>query len=85
MKNKRGIFITKVFEKILKNRNKEKVKEQLSPMQTGGVENRSTIDNIMTVLAVIERNCYYNKMTYITFADVKKCFDRIWLDDGVKD
>ena len=89
MKNKRGLFMTnlisKVFERILKNRNKDVLTRKLSPMQTGGVEKRSTIDNILTVLAIMERNTYYGKETYITFADVQKCFDRMWVDDGVKD
>ena len=89
MKNKRGLFITnlisKVFERVVKNRNKDMITGNLSSAQTGGVEKRSTIDNLFTVLAVVERNTYYGKETYITFADVQKCFDRMWVDDGVKD
>ncbi len=87
MKNKRGLFITnlisKVYERIIKERNKGRSK--LSPMQTGGTEGLSTIDLTMVVLAVIERNNYLGKATMITFADVEKCFDKIWLDDGLKD
>ena len=87
MENKRGLFITnivsKVYERIIKERNKSCLK--LSPLQTGGVEERSTIDNYMTVLAIIERNTYMGKPTYITFADVEKCFDKLWLDDGIAD
>ena len=87
MKNKRGLFITnlisKVYERIIKKRNEECFK--LSPMQTGGIKNRSTIDNIMVLLAIIERNTYLNKSTYLTFADAEKCFDKLWLEDGIKD
>ena len=86
MKNKRGLFITnivsKVLERVLKERNRENFTKGLSPNQTGG--RRSTIDNLFTVLAIIERNNYLNKTTYLTFADVRKCFDRLWLDDGIK-
>ena len=39
----------------------------------------------MTVLAVVEINKYLNKPTFITFADIEKCFDKIWLEDGLKD
>ena len=87
MKNKRGLFITnlisKVYERIIKKRNEECFK--LSPMQTGGIKNRSTIDNIMVLLAIIERNTYLNKSTYLTFADAEKCFYKLWLEDGIKD
>ena len=87
MDNKRGLFITnivsKVYERLIKERNKNCVK--LSPLQTGGVEERSTIDNFMTVLAIIERNTYMGKATYVTFADVEKCFDKLWLEDGITD
>ena len=58
MKNKRGLFITnlisKVYERVIKKRNEECFK--LSPMQTAGIRKRSTIDNIMVLLAMVERN-----------------------------
>ena len=54
-------------------------------MQTGGIRNRSTIDNVFTLIAITERNTYLQKPTYLTFADVEKCFDKLWLEDGVKD
>ena len=87
MKNKRGLFITnlisKLYERIVKNRNKDRSK--VSPMQTGGIKGLSTIDNVMTLLAIIERNSYLNKSTFLTFADVEKCFDKLWLEDGIKE
>ncbi len=87
MKNKRGLFITnlvsKVYERVIKERNKGRSK--LSPNQTGGTKGKSTIDLTMIVLAIIERNKYLGKATMITFADVEKCFDKIWLEDGLKD
>ena len=87
MKNKRGLFITniisKIVEKVLKERNKDQFAKGLSPNQSGG--RRSTIDNIFTILSIIERNNYLNKTTHLTFADVQKCFDSLWLDDGIKD
>ena len=89
MTNKRGLFLTnivsKIFERVIKERNKESFMEQLSPNQTGGVSKRSGIDNLLTVLAIIERNTYLNKTTYLTFADVQKCFDSLWLEDGIKE
>ena len=87
MKNKRGLFMTnlvsKVYEKMIKVRNKDKA--TFSENQTGGVEGLGTIDNVMIVLAIIERNTYLGKATMLTFADIEKCFDKIWLDDGLKE
>ena len=87
MKNKRGLFITnlisKIYERIVKNRNEGRTK--LSPNQTGGVKNRGGIDNTFTLLAVMERNSYLGLSTVLTLADVEKCFDQLWLDDGIKD
>ena len=89
MKNKRGLFLTnivgKIFERVIKGRNKITFNEGLSPNQTGGRRGRSIIDNVMVELAVIERNQYLNKTTYLTVADVQKCFDKLWLEDGIKD
>jgi hypothetical protein len=89
MTNKRGLFLTnivsKIFERVVKGRNKESFREGLSPNQTGGVSKRSGIDNLFTVLAIVERNKFLNKTTYLTFADVQKCFDSLWLEDGIKD
>ena len=49
------------------------------------INGRSTVDNVMTLLAIIERNNFLGKTTFVTFADVMKCFDKIWLEDGIKD
>ena len=87
--NKRGLFITniigKILERVLKERNKISFADGLDPSQTGGQPGRHMIDNVFTILSIIERNTYLNKTTYLTFADVRKCFDRLWLDDGIKD
>ena len=51
MNNKRGLFITeivsKVYEKVLKNRNTEHLEKYMSPFQTGGTKGRATVDNKM--------------------------------------
>ena len=39
----------------------------------------------MTIFAIIKRNKYFNKDTYITFADALTCFDNLWLEDGICD
>ncbi len=89
MPNKRGLFLTniisKILERVIKERNRKPFSKGLSPAQTGGQPKVSTIDNTFVILAIIERNKYLNKTTYLTFADVQKCFDKLRLDDGIKD
>ena len=80
MGNKRGLFITnvisKVYEKILKKRNSI---NGISWFQCGGQKNRSTIDHVMTRMAIIDKQKFLNKKTYLVFLDAEKCFDKLWL------
>ena len=41
----------------------------------------STIDNIMAISAIIERNRTLKTNTYLFIADARKCFDKLWLKD----
>ena len=87
MSNKRGLFLTnnisKVYERVLKQRNDENFRTGLTEWQTGGVKNRSPIDNVMTAIAIIEQNKYMKKNTYLVLTDAEKCFDKLWLQDGI--
>ena len=89
MPNKRGLFLTnnisKVYEKIVKNRNHEQFCSNITEWQTGGIRCRAPIDNVMVTLAIGERNRYLNKNTYLTFTDAEKCFDKLWLEDGINE
>ena len=84
MGNKRGLFITnvisKVYEKILKKRNSI---NGISWFQCGGQQNRSTIDHVMTLMAIIYKQKFLNKKTYLVFLDTEKCFDKLQLKDCV--
>ena len=87
MNNKRGLFITevvsKVYEKVLKNRNSVYLKDYMSPFQTGGTKLRATVDNKIVLSEIIRKNRKMGKKTYIVFGDAVKCFDKLWLKDGV--
>ena len=89
MTNKRGLFLTnvisKLFEKMIRARNRKGMKKGISEMQNGGKEGRSVIDNLMIVMAIVERNKYLQKDMHIAFIDMEKCFDKLWLEDGIKD
>ncbi len=87
MPNKRGLFLTnnisKVYERIVKERNSKNFNEGITVWQNGGVSSRCTVDNVMLTLAIVEQNRYYKRNTYITFTDAEKCFDKLWLSDGI--
>ena len=87
MNNKRGLFITeivsKVYERVLKNRNSNHIKEYVSALQTGGVKGRATVDNKIILSEIIRRNRKYGLKTYIVFGDAVKCFDKLWLKDSL--
>ena len=46
-------------------------------MQTAGKKNRSAIDNLIIMNAITEKQRQDNKNTYILYADVEKCFDKL--------
>ena len=60
MSNKRGLFLTnnvsKVYERVVKERNKENFIKGITEWATGGVNNRAPVDNVMTTTAIIEQN-----------------------------
>ncbi len=85
MDNKRGLFLTeivsKVYERVLKNRNALRIRGYISDLQTGGVKHRSTCDNHILVSETIRKQRQLNKKTYIVYGDAVKCFDKLWLRD----
>ena len=60
MGNKRGLFLTevisKLYEKVLKNRNQERLDEYTSDYQNGGVKGRSPADNTLILSEIIRMN-----------------------------
>ena len=87
MNNKRGLFLTnnvsKVYERVVKSRNDETFRSGLTEWQNGGITERGPIDNTFLINSIIERNNYYKKSTYLVLTDAEKCFDKLWLDDGI--
>ncbi len=87
MKNKRGLFLTnvisKIVERIVKKRNVEEREKNSNEMQNGGRKKRAPVDNQMMVWSIIKRNKYLCQDTYLVFIDMEKCFDKIWLEDGI--
>ena len=87
MDNKRGLFITdiisKIYEKVVKNRNEENIRKYVSEFQTGGMKERGTHDNILLLSEIIRQKRKAGKKCYIVFGDAVKCFDKLWLKDSL--
>ena len=89
MDNKRGLFITdiisKLYEKIIKNRNEEKIYSRMSDFQAGGMKMRSTGDCLFLASEIIRTKKKAGKKCYLVFGDAVKCFDKLWLRDALVD
>ena len=85
MDYKRGIFLTnvisKLYEKVVKRRDKEKVDARTSKNQVGGKTKRCPGDHMLVLVDVLQRNKRLNRKTYLVFGDAVKCFDKLWLRD----
>ena len=78
-------IVSKVMEKLTKNRTKSKVEMGMTEFQCGGVKFRGIGDNLLIVNSVVEEYRADNKDLYILFADLEKCFDQLWLKDCIKE
>ena len=71
-----------MYEKVKKTQNETK-HNKMSEMQTAGKKQRSIMDNIVIVSAIIEQRRIEKSSTYIFFEDAVKCFDKLWLQDCI--
>ena len=97
LNNYRGIFIVPIlsiiFEKLLKNRVTSTLQQHMSNFQNGGTKGKGVVDNLFILRALYDHAKNINKELWLTFYDIEKCFDSLWLEDctnslwenGVKD
>ena len=65
----------------------------MSNSQNGGSKGKGVVDNLFLLRALIDHSKYMGKQLWLTFYDIEKCFDSLWLEDcinslwdnGVKD
>ena len=85
IKNYRGIFIVPIlsiiFEKLLKNRITHTLTQHMSHFQNGGSKGKGVIDNLFLLRTLIDHSKYMDKQLCITFYDIEKCVDSLWLED----
>ena len=84
----RGIFLLPVlsiiFEKLLKNRITPHLEENMTQFQTGGVKGKGVVDNLFILRGMIDHSKYLGKELWITFYDIVKRFDSLWLKECIK-
>ena len=82
--SQRGLFmvnvVSKDYEKV-KNTQKEKVHKNMKQMQCVSRIERSIMDNIIIMSAIIKKRRTERLSTYLFFADAVKCFDKLKLKD----
>ena len=87
LENYRGIFLVPIlsiiFEKLLKNRISQHLQQNMSRFQSGGMKGKSVVDNLFITRGLINHAIYLNKELCITFYDIEKCFDSLWLEDCI--
>ena len=85
LKNRRGLFMTSIISKLFEKTLMERIGNRIhiSEYQFGGKKRKSTKDNWIIMMAIIDRNKCFEKKTYAFFADAEKYFDKLWLEDSL--
>ena len=83
----RGVFLVPtarfIFEKLLKNRISPHLEQNMTKFQTGGVKGKGVVDNLMILQSIIDHAKYLVQELWLTFYDIEKCFDSLWLEDCI--
>ena len=87
LNNYRGIFLVPIlsiiFEKLLKNRISDTLQQNISKFQNGGMKGKGVVDNLFILRGIIDHANYLGKELWLTFYDIEKCFDSLWLEDCI--
>ena len=87
LNNYRGIFLVPImsliFEKLYKNRITPTLKQHMTSFQTGGVKGKGIVDNLFLLRGAIDNCRYLGGELWLTFYDIEKCFDSLWLEDCI--
>ena len=83
LKNWRGIFLTssisKIFEKMILNRQSTNIDNGFSEAAAGGTKGRSTLDHLFVAQAIIDYYNYIKRNIKFMFLDLEKAFDKLHL------
>ena len=85
--NYRGVFLVPIasliFEKLLKNRVTPHLEENMTKFQTGGRQGKGVVDNLFILRGIIDHAKYLGRELWLTFYNIEKCFERLWLEDCI--
>ena len=85
--NYRGIFLVPIlsviFEKLLKKKISDTLQQNISKFQNGGMKGKGVVDNLFILRSIINHANYLGKKLWLTFYDIEKCFDSLWLEDCI--
>ena len=59
------------------------LRNNISQFQNGGMKGKGVVDNLFIIRGVIDHALYLGKELCITFFDIEKCFDSLWLEDCI--
>ena len=86
LKYYRGIFlsilISKIFEKLVKNRIEGSLKN-VNILQAGSRKERGPVDNTFLFRGVMDHYKFTKKTLYVTAYDFEQAFDSLWLEDCI--
>ena len=83
--NKRGLFLTNIISKFFEKTIDQSCAVKFDRHQNGGQKRRGPADNWIILHAQIDESKRLRKPLYLFFADLVKCFDRLWLKDCLND
>ena len=72
-----------IFEKLSKNRISPHLEQNMTKFQTDGVKGKGVVDNLMILRAIVDHAKYLGQELWLTFYDIEKCFDSLWLEDCI--
>ena len=76
-------ILSVIFEKLLKNRISDTLQQNISKFQNGGMKGKGVVDNLFILRGIINHANYLGKELWLTFYDIEKCFDSLWLEDCI--
>ena len=55
----------------------------MAKFQTGGMRGKGVTNNLLILRGIIDHSNYLEKELWISFYDIAKCFDSLWLEDRI--
>ena len=67
----------------MKNRLSNTLQENISKFKNDGIKGKEVLDDLFIITGIINHAKYLGKELWLTFYDIEKCFDSLWLEDCI--